>query len=135
MCDRVLSVTLALGTSATVAAWSIWQQYSKVWAIIIGLAQVAAIARPYFPFLKNEHKFLSVSFELETVYIRLVRLWYSFKKDSDEQPIEKSFDELTDKWLEIEKHALQFPKIKLWIDRIDREKVAELRIDFPKMTL
>jgi len=129
--DRVLSVALAIGGSAGVAAWSIWQQYAKIWAIVIGISQLLAVARPYMPFLKNESKFLGVSFELEALYLRYERLWYKLEENPTDQSIAGRLSRLRQKALEIEKHGPQFPRVKGWMNRIDQEKDEALKIDFP----
>jgi hypothetical protein len=129
--DRVLSVVLAICGSAGVAAWSIWQQHARIWAVVIGVSQVLAVARPYLPFLKNESKFLGVSFELEALYLEYEKLWYKLESNSTDASLASRFDKLRRKALEIEKHGPQFPRVTRWMNRIDKDKDGALKIDFP----
>jgi len=129
--DRVLSVFLAICASAGIAGWSIWKDQAKIWAVVIGISQVVSVARPYMPFLKNESKFIGVSFELEALYLRYERLWYKLQGNPADTSIESRFSKLREKGLEIEKHGPQFPRFKRWIDRINKDKDNALRIDFP----
>lgn len=129
--ERILSVFLAICASAGIAGWSIWKQHGMVWAFIIGLSQVVSVTRPLLPFLKHESKFLGVSFELEALYLRYERLWYKLEENPTDTSIASRLAKLREKALEVEKHGPTFPRVKRWIDRIDKDKDKALKIDFP----
>ena len=51
--DRILSIGIAVISSASVAAWLIWQQWTIVWALIIGIGNILSIIKPFLPYEKR----------------------------------------------------------------------------------
>lgn len=107
-----------------------------IWAMIIAIAQVLHIAKPYIPFLGNEKDYLEMSFEFDALYLKYERLWYLLERGQiEEAEAEQKFYELREKEVEIEKtykHA-RCPKSKRYIDKvyIEAEKALNLNF-FPK---
>jgi len=51
--DRMLSIGIALISSASVASWLIWQNWTIIWAVIIGVSNILSIIKPYLPYEKR----------------------------------------------------------------------------------
>jgi hypothetical protein len=51
--DRIISIIIAVISSASVASWLIWQRWTFVWAAIIALSNLLTILKPYLPYEKR----------------------------------------------------------------------------------
>jgi hypothetical protein len=128
---RLASFGLALTSTSSVATWALWQQHTRVWAIIIGLGQVAQVALPYVPFLKNEKEYLSMSFEFENLYLEYEELWYDLQDLTiDDTKAKQRLAELRAREIEIEKAGVRCPKKAQWTERINTETESVLKLDF-----
>jgi hypothetical protein len=69
----------AIASSASIAAWAIWQKYPLMWGAIIALSQVIEATKDVFPFSRRlkaageltvvlERLFIDAQFEWESVY-------------------------------------------------------------------
>lgn len=116
---RYYSLFLSIASATSVAAWAMWKQYPTVWAIIVALAQLLHIAKPYFPLIKHDKDFLEMSFSFESLYLNSEKLWSAFEGDSISNGIaENQFYILREKEVEIEKshkHAI-CPRFKFLIN-------------------
>lgn len=48
--DRYFKMFIALFTATSIASWGIWDTFSGVWAILVGLGQVAVIINEFLPY-------------------------------------------------------------------------------------
>jgi len=118
--DRYINIFLALASSGSIAAWTIWKEVPIVWGLIIALSQVIQVVKPYFPYMK-------ISKYLDEVYIKLLglhldyeRLWYTFdNEDITEKTATEKFFELNSKEHEIFKSS--DGSISLEDDRIEKK--------------
>ena len=92
--ERTLNIILALTSSASVAAWAIWQMYPLLWSLIIAISQVISVAKPYFPFSKYVRELNSKSVVLENFVIEFERLWSKMqtKRISEDSAEETHFE-------------------------------------------
>ena len=75
--DRLLSVIIAIISSASVASWLIWQRWTFVWAAIIAISNILAILKPYLPYEKRVSSISYMLPELKTL-INDVEHYYNF---------------------------------------------------------
>ncbi|MDZ4198433.1 MAG: hypothetical protein U1E27_04015 [Kiritimatiellia bacterium] len=132
-CGRAYSFFLAFASTGSVAAWAIWRQHSAVWAIIVAVAQVFHIAKPYIPFLGKETDFLVMSFDFERLYLQYERLWYDFEGDriqADEAEV--IFYQYREREIEIEQthKSSSCPEIGFLIRKAQRETDSALALNF-----
>jgi hypothetical protein len=128
---RLASFGLALTSASSVATWALWQQHTRIWAIIIGVGQLAQVALPYVPFLKNEKEYLGMSFEFENLYLEYEQLWYDLQdKTVTETSAKERLTQLRAREIEIEKAGVRCPKKEQWIERINTETESVLKLDF-----
>ena len=103
-CGGAYSFILSFASAASVATWAIWARYPSVWASIVAIAQVLHIAKPHLGFLKSEPEVLSMSFELEQLYLAYERLWNDCEhKIISESSAEERFYELREKEIDIDR--------------------------------
>ena len=75
--DRILSIIIAIISSASVASWLIWQKWTFVWAAIIALSNILTILKPYLPYEKRVSAVSYMLPELKTL-INDVEHYYNF---------------------------------------------------------
>ena len=49
----IVAVITAVGTTGSIAAWTVWQSIPVVWAVIVGIAQSAQLIYPLMPWEKR----------------------------------------------------------------------------------
>ncbi len=132
---RYYSLFLAITSTSSIAAWTIWEKVPYLWAIIIAVSQFFHIAKPYFPFIKHDKAFLELSYEFETLYLEFEKLWFCFENEkftTDEA--ERRFHEFRDKELNIEKthKEAHCPKCDNWIKKANKATDDAININFSK---
>ena len=130
---RTYSFFLSFVSAGCITAWAIWQQHPILWAIIVAIAQVLHIARPYIMFLKSEKDFLAMSFEFKHLYLSYERLWYDLENEIVTAELaEKKFYELREKEIQIERiyQSTYTPKINFLISKAQRDTDSELSLNF-----
>lgn len=92
--DRSVNIFLALASSGSIAAWTIWNQYPIVWSAIICSSQVFTAIKPYVPYYKYVKELNAKCLRLDVINIEFEKLWYKiqYKKLDDDQAAELYFD-------------------------------------------
>jgi hypothetical protein len=75
--DRALKVTLAIASSSSIGAWTIWNEYSWVWASIIAFSQVISAINPFLPYKGRIKAYSSLLNELEELMIQAEFKWHA----------------------------------------------------------
>ena len=73
------SFFLSFASASSVAAWTVWSDIPGVWAAIVSISQLLHIAKPYFPFLKNDRELFEIGFQYESLYILYEKLWFKYE--------------------------------------------------------
>lgn len=130
---RSISFIIAFASATSIAAWSLWDNMHMAWAIIVAISQLLHVSKPYIPFIKNDRKFMEMSFEYGALYLELEKLWYKFEnKKIDHDNAENSFYELRQKELKISQifNDIHCPQPK-WLINTTLEKTnSSLNIYF-----
>lgn len=130
---NLYSFFLAFASASSVATWTFWSEFPILWAIIISIAQLMQVAKPYIPFLKNEREFMELSFEFDKLYLAYEELWYSIDQKQNEQDwINETFFRFRRGENSIEKKHknVHCPKWNGLISKIQNETYNELSINF-----
>lgn len=75
--DRRINMYGAIASSSSIAAWTIWQNWSFIWAAIIAISQVLTAIKQYLPFgrrLKYLQPFIE---DMKLLYLKMERDWYT----------------------------------------------------------
>ena len=89
--DRRIKVFGAVASSSSIAAWTIWKEWSYIWGVIIAVSQVLTAIKDYFPFgrrLKILKPFID---ELIILYIKIEYDWF---KVAEGEVTEKEINQL-----------------------------------------
>lgn len=130
--SRLYSLFLALSSAASIATWAVWKQIPSAWATIIAVSQILHVAKPYFPFIKNDKVFLEMSYEFESLYLEFEKLWYSFEDGKiNHDEAEELFYRLRDKEFMIEKtHKTHCPDRTKWKENINKATDHAISLNF-----
>jgi hypothetical protein len=74
--DRGINIVLAIASSASIAAWAVWQNYPLLWAIIIGASQVITAIKPFLPFRNRLKAIPALLRDLDKVYFEAEYRWF-----------------------------------------------------------
>ena len=89
--DRRIKVFGAVASSSSIAAWTIWKEWSYICGVIIAVSQVLTAIKDYFPFgrrLKILKPFID---ELKILYIKIEYDWF---KVAEGEVTEKEINQL-----------------------------------------
>jgi len=101
--ERNINIFIAITSSGSIAAWTIWNQYSFIWGLIIALSQVINVIKPYFPFHKFIKEFNSKLTRIEYFNIEIEKLWFDTSNARIElNDIERKYFELKKQLVDIE---------------------------------
>ena len=74
--DRRINIYGAIASSSSIAAWTIWRNWSFIWAAIIAISQVLTAIKQYLPFgrrLKYLQPFIE---DMKLLYLKMEYDWY-----------------------------------------------------------
>lgn len=69
------SIILAIATSSSVGAWTIWQKYPTLWVLIIAISQILFVIKPYMLFSKHVKIFNEKKIHWQNLTILIEKLW------------------------------------------------------------
>lgn len=75
--DKRINICLAIVSSSSIAAWTIWQIVPQLWAGIIAITQVIQAVKPYFPYSKYIRTLNEKSKLLHDINRRFERLFFN----------------------------------------------------------
>ena len=75
--DKRINICLAIVSSSSIAAWTVWQIVPQLWAGIIAITQVIQAIKPYFPYSKYIRALNEKSKQLHDINRRLDRLFFN----------------------------------------------------------
>jgi len=67
--DNIVSITIAITSSGSIAGWFIWAHLSIAWAVIIGIGQFLNVIGPHLPFKKRIRHILPGQSELSYLFL------------------------------------------------------------------
>jgi len=125
--DLYTNIFLVITTSLSVAAWTIWNIYPTLWALIIGLSQLMTLIKPYFLFPKYIKVFNEKSIRWQHITLELDEIWFGLNNDIID---EKKASTL---YFELKKKSLTFDNVPDDIIFFNHNKIhaiAESQCDY-----
>ncbi|ACF12793.1 hypothetical protein Ctha_0322 [Chloroherpeton thalassium ATCC 35110] len=109
--DRYLRIFLAITSSASIAAWTIWKEISYIWGGIIAFSQLLNAVKDYLPYQNRMRKLSAFSSDLNTLLLLCERKWYDEASgDMTESEIHQAFMDLKENLKKIdEKYFSESP--------------------------
>ncbi len=126
------SILLVLGTSGSIAAWSLWKTVPVIWAIVVGAGQLGHVIKPYLPFIGAEKAFLTVSFAFERLVLDYERLWKKLERhEIDEILADDILAQLQAKERDIvEKNPEMYPDFEFIAKSAHDETLRFMKVNF-----
>lgn len=78
--DRRVNIYGAIASSSSIAAWTVWKDWSYVWAFIIAASQVFNAIKEYLPFGRRLKVLRPFTEEMKALYIKMEYDWYRVAK-------------------------------------------------------
>lgn len=119
--DKAISGMGLFTSAASIAGWSIWNQYSKAWGIIIGISQLAQVFKPLYPFTKQLAALDKAVPEMNDMIDSFERDWNHYgKKDGfDDEKGEELYTKYQKAFRAIDKRyaSEQMTPTRFWISK------------------
>jgi hypothetical protein len=75
--NQVINVFSAIASSSSIACWTIWKDFSYVWAVIIAVSQVINTIKEFFPYNKMLKLLPPFLADVKSFYIKTEKDWYN----------------------------------------------------------
>lgn len=95
--DKVINIVLAIASSASIAAWAIWNQLDFMWAIFIAITQVITAIKPHLPYSNRMDMVKKFSSDIQALFNKAEYNWYGISEG------ELTNDEINDLIFEIKR--------------------------------
>jgi len=106
--DKAINIFLAITSSASIAAWAIWQQHQIVWAVIIALSQIITAIKPFLPYKQRLKAIGELNDKIQEVSLECEKGWYFVAEGKlTEEKIHNLCISLRDKGLSAERKHLK----------------------------
>ena len=115
--DRRLNIFLALASSSSIATWAIWQRLDLLWAIILAVATLVNVIKPYFPFNKYLAEINKMSTQLELLHLDFEKLWYKLEHNKIDE------DAIFEEFMELKKGVIEILNVSEEIILVDNKKI------------
>jgi len=112
--DYWIGVLLAVASSGSIGAWTVWKEVPMLWGAIIAGSQVIHTMRPFLPGKAQRAKVAALGNDLDRLAIQVEEYWLSVRNgEATEQDIVRMVSQVRGK--------LQESQIKHFGDRTLRE--------------
>jgi hypothetical protein len=75
--DKATNMFLALTSSASIAAWAIWRQFTFLWPLLIALSQVVTAVKPFLPHKQRLKVLVGLCNQLQMIAVAMEKDWFS----------------------------------------------------------
>jgi len=121
--DRVMKITLAVITASSVASWKIWERFSIVWAVIIGISQVLLIISALLPFKDRITKLRELRVKLADIFEDMENMWFDVCAGKlSEAKINDAISDFKERWRKAEAKYMKDDILPRWGWMIKKSK-------------
>lgn len=109
----ILSFLCALGSAACVVSWYQSGVAPLLWASLILVAQIIAVAQPYLPFDKRLIAANYIHSDIAWLVLKVEDTWNTFSEDTEEEVFSEKISFFSAEWQKIEERfadASTFPE-------------------------
>jgi len=126
--DKRINVISAIASSTSIAAWTIWQQFSYIWSVIIALSQVLTVIKEYMPYNKRLNILVPFMENIKFLYNKVEYNWYKVASgELTEEKINELLYTFKDEFTNIENKNL---KEETLLENEIFKKIADKKTDF-----
>lgn len=105
--DRVNLIT-SIVTSASVGGWAIWENIPEVWALIIAIAQIINISKPYISKIRDYELFHELQLYYLERHYELDYLWLQISLGELSEPeLQSEYKRIYEKYFNLSKKFLK----------------------------
>ncbi|MDD3214380.1 MAG: hypothetical protein PHY64_11935 [Eubacteriales bacterium] len=111
-----ITILTTVGTAASITAWTIWQKIPTVWAVIVGLAQLAQAVYPETPWNKRIEAMKKAVLEYGKFAASVENFWNcegTNAPEGQDQKLLKKYTELKTRMQVIDSKYLPTERIRL----------------------
>ena len=112
--DFALKIFLAIAASGTVAAWSVWSDFTVAWKILSALAAIMSIASPLLAYGKKAEVAASHAGLWADLRVRYADLWDGFRAKGESDSIQREQTRLKKIFADLEEKE---PRLKIPDDK------------------
>jgi hypothetical protein len=112
--DTVISIFVALVTSASVGAWLHNKEHAAICAVVIFTSQAVSVARPFIPSLRKSQEYTKCSLALEKLYISMEAVWFKCENAKNDDGYGPALEDIRDKLHRIACLHVNLPTLELW---------------------
>lgn len=106
--DTFIKIVIAFASSASIAAWAVWQMYPFFWSCIIALANIFAAVSKYLPYSMLIKSIADHQVDLKLLYIDLEYNWFYIVSESmKKKKINELLCDQKRQYVEIEKNIIK----------------------------
>lgn len=73
--ERLIKIIIAITSSASIGAWTVWKEWAWLWGAIIAGSQVFSAIHPYLPYKDRLKMYSSVLRDFEKLFIDAEHQW------------------------------------------------------------
>ena len=84
--DNNLNIFLAITSSASIAAWAIWQNFEFIWGLLIAISQIITAIRVLLPYSKRLAILPGLKSDLNMLFLKMENDWYPISKGFFSEP-------------------------------------------------
>jgi len=89
--DRCLSILIAIGTSSSIATWTLWQdKFSPIWGFIVIIAQVAVLVKSQLPYARYIERMNEKYQNYNMLSVDVEKLWYEYENGQIAEDVAES---------------------------------------------
>lgn len=130
--ERIVSILIAITSAASVASWTIWNNLSVPWAVLIMVVQLFQIIWPMLPFAKQISGLKYYLNDLKQIILDAETFWYTAENQESPDYIE-ALRQFRQRQLVSESRYLgvePLPVLSRLEDRADEMTLQHLRLFF-----
>lgn len=108
--ERLLNIITAIVSSASIAGWAIWKNYSFLWGIAIAISQVITAIKPVMPYSKRIEVTRKMLPYIIGLFNRMEKKWFDVAKGNlTEEEINELIFDFKDEYAKIEQECINSP--------------------------
>lgn len=121
--ERGINMFSAIASSGSIAAWTIWDEFSYVWAFVIAASQVLTAIRSFLPYSRRLKFLVPFMENLKFLYNKIEYNWFKVASgDLSEEEINELLYNFKDEFTNIENKNL---KEETLVERRDFQEIAD----------
>lgn len=126
--DKRINIFGAIASSTSIAAWTIWQQLSYLWSVIIAVSQVLTAIKGFMPYNRRLKILVPFMEDLKFLYNKIEYSWFKVASgDLTEEEMNELLYSFKNEYTNIENKNL---KEETLLENDKFKKIADKKTDY-----